>query len=125
MPFEPPATDTIAELNVDRWPPIVSRSGSSTLGGPIVIDRYEPTEPWRWPPHWHNSHQLLWAPTGTLHVEAEQRSWLLPPTLALWVPVKVLHAVDGAHPSEVYALYFTTETCPLELTEPTAIAMTT
>ena len=41
--------------------------------------------------HSHTHHQLLYAFSGTLRVEAENGIFLLPPQRAVWIPAGVLH----------------------------------
>jgi len=41
--------------------------------------------------HAHKRHQLLYAFSGTLRLEAENGLYLLPPQRAVWIPARVLH----------------------------------
>ena len=41
--------------------------------------------------HSHDSHQLLYAISGILHVETAQMRYILPPQKALWIPAHTLH----------------------------------
>lgn len=49
--------------------------------------------PGRSPWHAHAKHQLLYAGTGTLHLETAEGQWLLPPQRAAWIDAGVRHRV--------------------------------
>jgi AraC-like DNA-binding protein len=46
--------------------------------------------------HVHDDHQLAWVRDGVLMVRIGPRSWMLPPTLALWIPAGVPHSSTAA-----------------------------
>ncbi|PAZ09703.1 AraC family transcriptional regulator [Streptomyces sp. SA15] len=46
--------------------------------------------------HWHDLHQLAWSAKGLLRVGSEQGVWLLPPSLALWIPAGIPHTTESA-----------------------------
>jgi AraC-like DNA-binding protein len=43
--------------------------------------------------HQHNRHQLLYAVTGSLHLEVDGAQWLLPPQRAAFIPARTTHRV--------------------------------
>lgn len=43
--------------------------------------------------HAHNRHQLLYATSGSLHLEVARAQWLLPPQRAAFIPARVVHRV--------------------------------
>lgn len=45
--------------------------------------------------HWHTFHQLAWSAQGLLRIRSEQGTWLLPPSIALWIPAGVRHATES------------------------------
>ncbi|WP_405537728.1 helix-turn-helix transcriptional regulator [Streptomyces sp. NBC_00075] len=45
--------------------------------------------------HWHAFHQLAWSARGLLRIRSEHGTWLLPPSLALWIPAGVRHATES------------------------------
>ncbi len=42
--------------------------------------------------HEHDAHQLAWVRDGVLMVGIGERSWMLPPALALWIPAGTPHS---------------------------------
>ncbi len=46
--------------------------------------------------HAHERHQLAWVRDGVLMVSIGGRHWMLPPTLALWIPAGTPHASTAA-----------------------------
>lgn len=90
----------------------------------IVVHRYDHERPWRWDRHLHEYHQFMWGPRGAVAVETDEHNWLVPPTLGLWIPAGVPHAVDGMQAARVYCLYLDGADCPVGFTEPTAVAVT-
>ncbi|MFJ1705918.1 AraC family transcriptional regulator [Kitasatospora sp. NPDC088346] len=103
----------------------MSRSGQQGVAPARVVAVGSFTLPrghW-FPLHRHPVHQLAWSRTGLLTVRAEQRSWLLPPTMALWIPRTVRHATgttDGAH---MRSPYVDPERCPVGWPDPTVVAV--
>lgn len=55
--------------------------------------------------HRHPVHQLAWAASGTLTVDAAARRWVLPTTRALWIPAGVPHEVVAASRTTMRSLY--------------------
>ena len=43
--------------------------------------------------HVHPEHQLAWAASGVLSVTTAEGGWVLPPTRALWIPARTVHAI--------------------------------
>lgn len=89
----------------------------------IVVHRYDQDRPWRWDRHTHASHQFMWGPRGAVAVETDEHNWLVPPTLGLWIPAGVAHAVDGMQAARVYCLYLEPQDCPIGFTAPTPVAV--
>ena len=46
--------------------------------------------------HEHEAHQLAWVRDGVLMVSVGERNWMLPPSLALWIPAGTPHASYAA-----------------------------
>ena len=76
----------------------------------------------RFSEHDHAEHQLVWAPAGVLTVEIGEQFWILPPTLALWVPAGTIHATSATKPTSMAGMYFVPDQCPVSWDEPTVIA---
>ncbi|MGK5546312.1 AraC family transcriptional regulator [Streptomyces sp. URMC 127] len=71
--------------------------------------------------HRHAAHQLAWAPHGVLAVRARGRTWVLPSTVALWIPAGVPHATGATSSALLRSLYFWPERCPLTWDEPQVV----
>lgn len=55
--------------------------------GAFVQDQFDVDAPW----HHHEMHQLQYAFEGSIEVEDETRRYLLPRTLAAWIPARIAH----------------------------------
>ncbi|WP_443078915.1 AraC family transcriptional regulator [Streptomyces sp. NBC_01497] len=73
--------------------------------------------------HEHDVHQLVWAPAGVLSVEVAEHEWVLPPTLALWIPAGVPHTTTATRPALMRSIYLLPERCPVRWTSPTVVAV--
>ncbi len=73
--------------------------------------------------HRHRENQLAWASAGVLAVSSADRTWVLPPSLALWVPAGTPHVTDAERNTTVCSPYFGADRGP-RWTEPTAVAVT-
>ncbi|GAB2985879.1 helix-turn-helix transcriptional regulator [Streptomyces pseudoechinosporeus] len=74
--------------------------------------------------HWHTFHQLAWAAKGLLRVTSERGAWLLPPTLALWIPAGVQHTTEAEGDAVMRSPYVDPAACPgIQWTEPTVVAV--
>ncbi|GAA2060527.1 helix-turn-helix transcriptional regulator [Streptomyces albiaxialis] len=74
--------------------------------------------------HRHKAHQLAWSYSGLLHVRTARGAWLLPPSLALWIPAGVPHATGAAGTAVMRSPYVKPERCPVTWTEPTVVEVT-
>jgi AraC-like DNA-binding protein/quercetin dioxygenase-like cupin family protein len=74
--------------------------------------------------HTHVDHQIAWAASGVAVVRvADQRTWVLPSGLALWLPAGVRHTTGASATAVLRSLYVTPDNCPVHWTEPTALAV--
>ncbi|PNE30795.1 AraC family transcriptional regulator [Streptomyces eurocidicus] len=73
--------------------------------------------------HEHGAHQLAWAPHGVLAVRAAGRTWVLPSTVALWIPAGVPHATGATSSALLRSLYFWPDRCPVTWDEPQVVAV--
>ncbi|MFE0179075.1 AraC family transcriptional regulator [Streptomyces sp. NPDC059002] len=73
--------------------------------------------------HVHPAHQLAWAARGLLRVRAEQGTWMLPPSLALWIPAGLPHATEAEGDTVMRSPYVDPTHCPAAhvWTEPTVL----
>ncbi|MEU6853522.1 helix-turn-helix transcriptional regulator [Actinacidiphila alni] len=73
--------------------------------------------------HEHDVHQLVWAPTGVLAVDIGAHSWVLPPTLALWIPAAVPHTTSASREARMRSVYVRPDRCPVTWAQPTVVAV--
>ncbi|MFJ2769637.1 AraC family transcriptional regulator [Streptomyces sp. NPDC087300] len=75
--------------------------------------------------HTHPAHQLAWAARGLLRVRTAQGTWLLPPSLALWIPAGLPHATAAEGDTVMRSPYVDPTHCPVDSvwTEPTVLAV--
>lgn len=74
--------------------------------------------------HHHPDHQLAWAASGVLQVRVDdRRTWVLPPSFALWLPAGTTHATGSAAVTTIRSLYFRPEFCPPRWSRPTVVAV--
>ncbi|WP_225233828.1 AraC family transcriptional regulator [Klenkia terrae] len=76
-----------------------------------------------WGLHRHDQHQLVWTAAGSARAVAGGRSWVLPPSRALFVPGGVPHDVVLRPPAALHCLYVWPHACPLPWTRPTVVAV--
>ena len=74
--------------------------------------------------HTHDDHQLAWAASGVLTVHAEQATWVLPPTRALWIPAGLKHETGATGRATMRSAYVRPGRlrAPDGWTEPTPVA---
>ncbi|MDY7103486.1 MAG: helix-turn-helix transcriptional regulator [Actinomycetota bacterium] len=104
------AADT-ADTNVTVVDPVAMPPG-------VTID-LEPSGGFTW--HAHREHQLAFASRGLLVMGAGGRTWVLPPSRALWIPAGVRHSVAAEGATTMLGVYVPRDRCPLRWTDPTAI----
>lgn len=66
------------------------------------------TESWNadsLPTHSHERHQLMYAIRGSIHVETQQGSWMLPPSRAIWIRGGTEHSFSAKRTVELKVLY--------------------
>lgn len=57
-------------------------------------------------PHLHREAQLVFAAKGVMQVQTPRGVWLVPPERAVWVPPRLVHAIDVLSDIEMRTLYF-------------------
>ncbi|MFC5146072.1 helix-turn-helix domain-containing protein [Streptomyces aureoversilis] len=100
----------------DQHPRLVNPPGAAVAVGSFPLDGSE----W-FGRHQHAAHQLAWAPHGVLAVRASGRTWVLPSTVALWIPAGVPHATGATSSALLRSLYFWPDRCPLTWDEPQVV----
>ncbi|HEY4459360.1 MAG TPA: helix-turn-helix transcriptional regulator [Pseudonocardiaceae bacterium] len=95
---------------------------SGQAGAVLVGDFAVPQGLW-FPWHQHLTHQLAWALTGVALVRIDERTWVLPPGRALWIPAGVRHSTGASVAMNLRSLNLEPDRCPLTWAEPTVIAV--
>jgi AraC-like DNA-binding protein len=74
--------------------------------------------------HRHAEHQVVWACSGVANVRVRDgRTWVLPPSVALWLPAGLAHETGASALTTMRTAYFVADRCPLRLPEPTVVAV--
>jgi AraC-like DNA-binding protein len=92
-------------------------------GSAIGLTRFDMARGQRYQRHTHPKHQLAWASSGVLMVDVEDRYWVLPTTLALWIPATVRHTSMALQQSTMQGIYLDPATCPRSWASPTVLAV--
>ncbi|MFC4945515.1 AraC family transcriptional regulator [Pseudonocardia sp. GCM10023141] len=87
------------------------------------ICRFDADEPGGWGVHHHRQHQVVWVSEGLTTAVVGDRSWVLPPTRALFIPAWMPHDTHNRLPSLLHCLYVWPQACPLDWTTPTVFAI--
>lgn len=101
-----------------RVAPAGPPAGAAVVVGSFAMDGGQ----W-FPRHRHEHHQLAWAGRGVLAVRAAGSTWVLPPSMALWVPAGTEHSTGAAGPALFRSLYYLPERCPVGWTAPTVVGV--
>ena len=56
-------------------------------------------------PHWHARSQFAFALEGTMRVRTARRTWIVPPSRALWVPARTVHEIQMYGVVRMHSLY--------------------
>ncbi len=73
--------------------------------------------------HVHDQHQLAWASSGILTVEVADRAWILPSTLALWIPAEVKHTSRAVRSTVLEGIYIDPVATPHGWPTPTVMTI--
>ncbi len=57
----------------------------------LTTGMIEQDESYRWPPHSHEEHELIWAARGVVTIFVDGRMWTVLPGAGLWIPSGVVH----------------------------------
>ncbi|WP_416960951.1 AraC family transcriptional regulator [Streptomyces sp. Agncl-13] len=75
--------------------------------------------------HWHPVHQLACSERGLLRIRSDLGTWLLPPSLALWIPAYVPHAAESEGDAVMRSAYIDPVSCPhIDWRDPTVVEVT-
>lgn len=102
----------------------MSRSGHDAFAvGAVLVGSFRMPASRRFEEHVHRWHQLAWAAEGVLLIEASGRTWVMPPSQALWIPGGVAHTTSAHGLTVMRSLYFRPDDCRITWPEPTVIAV--
>ncbi|WP_204247104.1 helix-turn-helix domain-containing protein [Arthrobacter alpinus] len=57
----------------------------------LTTGMMEQEEPYQWPPHSHDEHELIWSARGVVTILVDGRMWSVLPGTGLWIPRGVVH----------------------------------
>lgn len=77
----------------------------------------------RFDEHAHDVDQLAWAREGVLMVTVGSRHWMLPPTLALWIPAGVWHTTTSVRSGTMQGIYLKPRVSTARWREPTVVSV--
>jgi AraC-like DNA-binding protein len=90
----------------------------------LHVQRYEMSRGQRFGTHSHLTAQLTVAASGAITAEVATSTWLLPPSLALWIPGGMPHDVVAGRSARFHSVYVQPRGCPIRWTEPVVVAAT-
>lgn len=63
----------------------------------LTTGMMEQADPYSWPPHAHDEHELIWSSRGVVTILVDGRVWNVLPGTGLWIPRGVVHEghMDG------------------------------
>jgi AraC-like DNA-binding protein len=93
----PPGRSAVLPLDPARYAPTAARPVRAKVR---ILDLHA-----RVVPHSHPWAQVVFSTTGVCRVNAEQHSYIVPPSRAVWVPAGVEHAVTVVERAELRTLY--------------------
>jgi AraC-like DNA-binding protein len=73
--------------------------------------------------HVHRMHQLAWASSGALTVVIDQRRWVLPPSMALWIPGGTWHTTVAMRATVMHGIYLSPEDVKVGWSAPTVLSV--
>ncbi|MEU7040138.1 helix-turn-helix transcriptional regulator [Streptomyces varsoviensis] len=92
-------------------------------GSAIVVGSFTMNDGQWFERHQHGAHQLAWARSGVLAVRAADATWVLPASMALWIPAGTAHATGAVRAALLRSLYFWPDRCPVDWASPQVVAV--
>jgi AraC-like DNA-binding protein/quercetin dioxygenase-like cupin family protein len=89
--------------------------------GGIAVLRFSLPPGHRFDRHEHPTHQLSWAPRGSLTMRVGAKVWVLPRTRGLWIPAGVPHDVLAGGRTTMMGIYVDPAACPIRWAAPTVV----
>ena len=93
-------------MNVAELPIAEIRASHRSTGDGVHLVARNYRKGVRLDPHMHREAQLVYAARGTMQVTTPKGRWLVPPDRAVWVPARLVHAIDVLTDIEMRTLYF-------------------
>ncbi|MDN5667584.1 helix-turn-helix domain-containing protein [Arthrobacter russicus] len=75
--------------------------------------------------HVHDVDQLAWVREGVLMVTVGSRHWMLPPSLALWIPAGTWHTTTSVRSGTMQGIYLNPRVSAVQWKEPTVVSVPT
>src|SRR3954471_24253725 len=91
-------------MSKKRQPAILDPHGEPTAV--LTTLTYEFAPYYQVPDHFHEEAQLLFASKGVMTIRSGNRSWVVPPQKAVWVPARAVHAIQMSKAVSMRTLYF-------------------
>jgi AraC-like DNA-binding protein/quercetin dioxygenase-like cupin family protein len=95
-------------MNIAEPPLIAILRGQRSTGDGLHLVSRSYKKGLRLDPHMHREAQFVYAASGTMQVTTPKGRWLVPPDRAVWVPARLVHAIDVLADIEMRTLYFDT-----------------
>lgn len=108
-PEAPPATPSPARPAKPAAPAEEIRVTDAAAARGVVPRRVRYADGHRVGSHWHSHGQFLFAVAGTMAVRTPRRAWIVPPSRALWLPARTVHAIEMHGLVDMRTLYFDAE----------------
>lgn len=77
----------------------------------------------RWLAHVHDDHELVQVLSGSFSIECANVSWLVPPTVGVWIPAGVAHRASATRGTRFYCQYVDPARCPVRWTRITSVTI--
>ncbi len=94
-----------------------------TPGIDVYVEHMPLAGGFRYETHVHREHQMVWTASSSIVVAVGEQTWVLPPTLALWVPAGVEHTTSAPRAAAMRGV-FVHPRIPSPWPAPTVIAVT-
>ncbi|MEV0275587.1 helix-turn-helix transcriptional regulator [Streptomyces sp. NPDC050610] len=92
-------------------------------GNAIVVGSFALSDGQWFERHQHGAHQLAWARSGVLAVRTTDATWVLPASMALWIPAGIAHSTGAISAALLRSLYFWPDHCPVRWESPQVVAV--
>lgn len=76
-----------------------------------------------WTSHVHDDHELVHVLSGSFALESDGVSWLVPPTVGVWIPAGVQHRPSAVRGTRFYCQYFAPERAQVGWTTITSVTI--